>query len=146
MATRSTIAIELADGTVKQVYCHWDGYVDGVGKTLQEHYSARSKVEELVEHGDLSSLGDVIGFKHPFTHIGTDMTLDEHESNFGAMCTFYGRDREETMTEAKVFQSYQDYIENHQYEEYEYVFRQDNKWHVCDGDEFKLLENEFFVV
>ena len=29
MATRSRIAIELSDGTVKSVYCHWDGYPDG---------------------------------------------------------------------------------------------------------------------
>ena len=27
MATRSTIALEFADGSVGQVYCHWDGQI-----------------------------------------------------------------------------------------------------------------------
>ena len=39
MATRSTIALEFADGTVQQVYCHWDGYIDHNGKILFENYS-----------------------------------------------------------------------------------------------------------
>ena len=39
MATRSTIALEFADGTVEQVYCHWDGYLAHNGLMLLEHYS-----------------------------------------------------------------------------------------------------------
>jgi hypothetical protein len=38
MGTRSTIALEFADGTVEQVYCHWDGYLSNNGKILQAHY------------------------------------------------------------------------------------------------------------
>ncbi len=37
MATRSTIALEFADGTVEQVYCHWDGYLDHNGALLRDH-------------------------------------------------------------------------------------------------------------
>ena len=34
MSTRSRIGVMMDDGTVKQVYCHWDGYVEeGVGNT-----------------------------------------------------------------------------------------------------------------
>jgi len=57
MATRSRIAIENQDGTVTSVYCHWDGYLAGVGKTLFEHYD-REKLEKLIELGDISSLGE----------------------------------------------------------------------------------------
>jgi len=57
MATRSRIAIETESGTVKSIYCHWDGYVNGVGKTLFNHYD-REKLEKLIELGDISSLGE----------------------------------------------------------------------------------------
>ena len=55
MATRSRIAIENQDGTVTSIYCHFDGYLDGVGKTLFEHYD-REKTEKLIELGAISVL------------------------------------------------------------------------------------------
>jgi hypothetical protein len=57
MATRSRIAIENQDGTVTSVYCHFDGYVKGVGKTLFENYN-RETTEQLVALGDLSQLNE----------------------------------------------------------------------------------------
>jgi hypothetical protein len=57
MATRSRIALETESGIVKSIYCHWDGYVSGVGKTLYNHYD-REKLEKLIELGDISSLGE----------------------------------------------------------------------------------------
>jgi hypothetical protein len=57
MSTRSRIAIENQDGTVTSVYCHFDGYVKGVGKTLFENYN-RETTEQLVELGDLSQLNE----------------------------------------------------------------------------------------
>jgi len=59
MATRSRIAIENQDGTVTSIYCHFDGYLSGVGKTLFEHYD-REKTEKLIELGAISSLGESI--------------------------------------------------------------------------------------
>jgi hypothetical protein len=55
MATRSRIAIENQDGTVTSIYCHFDGYLEGVGKKLFEHYD-REKTEKLIELGDISAL------------------------------------------------------------------------------------------
>jgi len=55
MATRSRIAIEREDGSVKSIYCHFDGYLSGVGKTLFNHYD-KEKLEKLIELGDISSL------------------------------------------------------------------------------------------
>ena len=57
MSTRSRIAIENQDGTVTSVYCHFDGYVKGVGKTLFENYN-RETTEQLVALGDLSQLNE----------------------------------------------------------------------------------------
>ena len=57
MATRSRIAIENQDGTVTSIYCHFDGYLDGVGKKLFNHYD-REKTEKLIELGDISVLGE----------------------------------------------------------------------------------------
>ena len=57
MATRSRIAIENQDGTVKSIYCHFDGYLKGVGKTLFNHYDSE-KLEKLIELGDISSLDE----------------------------------------------------------------------------------------
>ncbi len=60
MATRSTIAIEFADGTVQQVYCHWDGYLENNGALLLEHYMDPFKVRELVDLGAFSSLRETV--------------------------------------------------------------------------------------
>lgn len=57
MATRSRIALETESGIVKSIYCHFDGYVSGVGKTLYNHYD-REKLEKLIKLGDISSLGE----------------------------------------------------------------------------------------
>ena len=57
MATRSRIAIENQDRTVTSIYCHFDGYLSGVGKKLFEHYD-REKTEKLMELGNISVLGE----------------------------------------------------------------------------------------
>jgi hypothetical protein len=59
MATRSRIAIELSDGTVKSVYCHWDGYFDGVGKDLMARFPNGTdpiNVEFFINEGDRSTV------------------------------------------------------------------------------------------
>jgi len=56
MGTRSTIALEFADGTVEQVYCHWDGYLSNNGKILAGHYINPFKLKELIALGGFSSL------------------------------------------------------------------------------------------
>lgn len=56
MATRSRIAIENQNGSVTSIYCHFDGYISGVGKLLKEYYTTQAKVEALIELGDISGL------------------------------------------------------------------------------------------
>lgn len=61
MSTRSFIGIQKIDGTVDGVYCHFDGYLDGVGRTLIENYTTPQQVLDLVALGSLSTLGSDLG-------------------------------------------------------------------------------------
>jgi len=139
MATRSTIALEFADGTIGQVYCHWDGYLAHNGKMLMEYYSNPFIVRDLIDLGSLSSLRPQIGTKHPFSMFEANMTQDEYANLYRDMCTFYGRDRDENDTQAKYFDNFEDYAANHQTEEYEYILRKDGQWYVDQGNGFELL-------
>ena len=142
MATRSTIALEFADGSVGQVYCHWDGYLEHNGRILLENYQDPFKLRDLIDIGDLSILGAEIGEKHDFDNphqYGSDAYNEWKEVNRG-MCTFYGRDRNEQGVNARYFKDFADYRANHQYEEFEYILRNDGKWYVSDhGSDYKLL-------
>jgi hypothetical protein len=147
MGTRSTIALEFADGTVQQVYCHWDGYLSNNGRILQEHYCDPFKLRDLIDLGDISSLRPEIGAGHPFSQFDTTMTTEQFDALYGEMTTFYGRDRKESGCTAKKFKDYADYVANHQYEEYEYILRNiDGKatWFVADhSDNYVTLAEAF---
>lgn len=54
MATRSSIGILERDGSVESVYCHSDGYPDGVGATLTQWFASEESARGLVALGDLS--------------------------------------------------------------------------------------------
>jgi len=139
MGTRSTIALEFADGTVEQVYCHWDGYLEHNGKILAEHYSDPFKLRDLIDLGGLSSLRRDIGEKHAFSQF--DLPKEEVEAFIKRtenMCTFYARDRGEKLIVHK-FVDFQDYLAHHSYEEYEYILRRDGNWYVKQDNEFELL-------
>lgn len=60
MATRSFIANETTNGVYDAVYCHWDGYPEGVGATLREHYTTSEDISTLLDKGDMSSLGETL--------------------------------------------------------------------------------------
>ncbi len=68
MGTRSRIAIKNTDGSIKSIYCHWDGYLCGVGKTLLENYKDENKIKELIALGDISSLSENINPPEGITH------------------------------------------------------------------------------
>jgi len=142
MATRSTIALEFADGTVEQVYCHWDGYLEHNGKILAEHYSDPFKLRDLIDLGGLSSLRRDIGEKHAFSQF--DLPKEEVEAfvkRTENMCTFYARDRGERLSAHK-FVDFQDYLAHHLYEEYEYILRKDGNWYVqCHDDPYVTLKS-----
>ena len=147
MATRSTIALEFADDTVQQVYCHWDGYLENNGSILFKHYSDAYKLRDLIDLGDVSSLGTDVGIKHDFSRLDTPLPADEYERLYGHMTTFYGRDRGEENTGAKPFVNFEDYVENFVHEEYAYILRRDGNWYVKQySGEFELLKDALATV
>ena len=56
MGTRSRIGLALGPDQIVSVYCHYDGYIQGNGRELVEHFNTKSAVEELINGGDMSSL------------------------------------------------------------------------------------------
>ena len=56
MGTRSLVGVMNGD-KCRAVYVHWDGYLEGVGAGLQG-YTTQAEVEELISHGDRSTLED----------------------------------------------------------------------------------------
>ena len=131
MATRSTIALEFADGTIGQVYCHWDGYLSNNGKILFENYSNPFVLRDLIDLGSVSSLRPTIGTKHPFSMFEANMTQDEYANLYRDMCTFYGRDRGEGQSDATYFTDYEHFLVDGQAEEYDYILRNVNGVATC---------------
>ena len=124
MATRSTIAVKHEDGTVSQIYCHWDGYLSHNGQMLVEYYNTRLGAEFLVSKGSLSVLAPRV------TPTG-EHSFDKSEEG---VCVYYGRDRGEEDTEPNVFSSVSEYFDEFQREEYNYYFNGEF-WEVdIDGD------------
>ena len=99
MGTRSIIAKEFKNGKIKAIYCHWDGYPTHNGKMLMEHYTTAAKINKLIDLGDISSLREEIGVKHPFD---TYKLSDEEKAKYENMTLAYHRDREEEKCEARV--------------------------------------------
>ncbi len=96
MATRSTIALEYADGSVSQVYCHWDGYLSGVGSQLQGSYTDPFLLDaEVIMPGDMSCIGE------PYTQRG---------------------ERYEDLKPRR-YQNFDEYVAECQQEEYDYILR-----------------------
>ena len=125
MATRGTIALEFADGSVGMVYSHWDNHPSHNGKILAEHYMDPFKVRELIDGGNISSLGAEIGVQHSFD--------EPHDG----MTTFYARDRGDLGQAAGYFTDFAHYELGgeigDQWQEYNYILRNVNgqpTWYV----------------
>ena len=59
MSTRCLIGRRIKDDKVEYIYCHHDGYLDGVGEILKTHYTKDSVIDKLMALGDLSALGEI---------------------------------------------------------------------------------------
>lgn len=135
MATRGTIAVEHADGTVSQVYSHWDNYPEHNGVLLVQHYNSLAQAEELVNLGDISSLQARI---HPTAPCGIGHSFNKPESG---VTIFYGRDRGEKGVRARKYRNREMYRLSGDSEEYNYLFA-DGTWSVrCDQGKWIEVEN-----
>jgi len=130
MGTRSTIALEFADGTVEQIYCHWDGYLAHNGQILQAHYTDPFKLQELIAGGGISSLRPNIGEKHPFSPTFNEqdpvkaarIDAEYEAAREAGWTTFYHRDRGEDLDKHR-YMNTDEYFDLAQQEEYDYILR-----------------------
>lgn len=113
MSTNSQIAVQHEDGSISEIYCHWDGYLAYNGRILLTHYNSLELAESLVSLGDLSLLGSRI-------HPTGPHTFDNPEPD---TCIYYNRDRNESDIEPTKYDSLNDYmiLFDHDYE-YNYMF------------------------
>jgi hypothetical protein len=141
MGTRSRIGVMHGD-KIKSIYCHWDGYLDGVGNTLLKHYDS-AKANNLVALGDMSSLRADIGEKHAFSKFDP-VTNIEHREHNDEWCTFYGRDRGEKGVEFKVSQTTEEFMEQCDLcgAEYYYIMK-DGVWYCGNTYESTPLSKKF---
>jgi hypothetical protein len=122
MATRSLIGKQNADGTITNIYCHWDGYPEHNGVILQEHYSSPTKVDQLLALGNLSYLSDEIGEQQDFNDIKS------HKDNW---CLAYGRDRGEKNQEAGTV-TRKEFFDNTGID-YLYIYNNEFEWECYDA-------------
>ena len=118
MSTHSRIGMEQEDGSVKSIYCHFDGYPSHNGKILNESFKDHDKVKSLIDLGDISFLRSEVEptFEHTFSNPQEGVTVAYH------------RDRGESLHSNKdksvsAFFSLQN-------EPYIYMFTQEGEWLV----------------
>lgn len=126
MSTRSDIIVERGDGTWKRVYCHFDGYLEGVGATLFAHYNSQERAEALVEPGDMSILAAKC--TKPAGH--------SYETPVVGYTVYYGRDRGESEAIGTVAPDLEGaWPKKDSWTEYTYVWKFQHGWFVGAADD-----------
>lgn len=149
MGTRSSIGVMQQDGSVKSIYCHWDGYYSGVGKTLVEHYNTEEKANAVVALGGLSTLQENLSpvpqanerytrsGEEPKIILAKDHSFDTPQEN---VTVAYHRDRGDELSIDK-FTDLKKYNRSGNFQAYDYLYK-DGAWHTLRGKEWILLTEE----
>ena len=118
MSTRARIGLLLDTEHVLSVNHHWDGYPSFLGVFLEQNYTTKEQIAELIDGGDISCI---------------DSTTDWNNEKVDKYVQYYN-DRGEK-TEPRLDLSVEDYIENKNgmCEEYVYLFV-NNEWKCYDLD------------
>lgn len=126
MSTRSYIGKQNKDGSIKYVYCHFDGYINGgVGETLFLFYKDEKKIDQLLELGDLSCLGKT--------------------TNSEDTCA-YSRDNGEDLIirEAASIEDFGRQTTDNVFIDYVYLYK-DGEWVVWDWEEKKYITENIII-
>jgi len=129
MSTHAKIMLVDSDNIVTGIYCHFDGYLDGVGATLLKHYCDLDKVKDLIALGSISYLEKSI--ECPLGH--------SFNTPIKGYTVAYHRDRGEDFCQSRgVIEN--GIIKNIAFEEYNYVyFESDSEWYLKSKDNLTLL-------
>ena len=119
MATRSLIAYETQDGRVYGNYCHWDGYPEGVGKVLLQHWNTPESVEALTQY-DMASIHE----DGSVEYWGEECGFPENQLSWGNAEEFFW-DYDEMGTE------------------FHYLLRADGGWEFASRWDARFAPNDF---
>ena len=120
MATRSLIGYANPNGTITYVYCHHDGYLSHNGRILLNFYNTFERVKQLVDGGQMSSLGE-----RPDAPAG-----HSYKTPVDGHTVYYGRDRGETNAQPTIASCEVAFYGNDP--SYKYLFK-DGKWFFRKG-------------
>lgn len=131
MSTRCLIGRKIKDNKVEYIYCHHDGYLDGVGEILKTYYINDSVIDKLMALGDLSALGK-IAESNPDQFTFNKVNYD--------LCAAYRDNGEEdvdstTLTEKE----YIDQLTTNIWIEYLYLWDGEKWCYYCEGN-WRLYE------
>lgn len=132
MSTRSYIGLKRGNDIVA-IYCHNDGHLNGVGRTLKDYYRDVSSIEKLISLGSISSLGPTIGVKVDFDkYVSFPETIKRDMNKEIFQTVAYHRDRGDDLIiqSCSSIEEYKSFI----YEvNYLYLF-ENNKWKYLTYD------------
>jgi hypothetical protein len=72
------------NGNVLQIYCHWDGYLEGVGRELIDCFNSYDDALKLILEGDCSYIEG--GVACHYTSKGEDWESNRPEQRMHAKC------------------------------------------------------------
>lgn len=126
MSTRCLIGRKIKDNKVEYIYCHHDGYLDGVGETLKTYYTNDGIIDKLMALGDLSALGKIA-------------ESNPNQFNFGKidynLCAAY-KDNGEEDVDSKIIteKEYVDKLNTNIWMAYLYLWDGEKWCYYCEGE------------
>lgn len=126
MSTRARIGIQLPDDSILSVYHHFDGYPEGLGVKLVEHYNTYEKVTELIDGGNMSNC---------YSDSKFNVETGEFTPIADPKPSYYGGDNEEPV----LSKNFDEFTRIDCWQEFSYVFVTD-RW-VAYSTEQKFNED-----
>ena len=126
MSTRARIGIQLPDDSILSVYHHFDGYPEGLGVKLVEHYNTYEKASELIDGGNMSNC---------YSDSKFNVETGEFTPIADPKPSYYGGDNEEPV----LSKNFDEFTRIDCWQEYSYVFVTD-RW-VAYSTEQKFNED-----
>ena len=139
MGTRSRIGIQLSDDSILSAYHHWDGYPEWLGRILTTHYNSRSKVEELIDGGDMSTCWT--NERWTGKELAPYVKEIKETEEYGPQ--YYSERGEDCPP--RLDNNVIEYLDKDNGEEYAYVYTRDGEWTCFDMNAFDYRKSPELV-
>jgi len=138
MPTKCYIALQKEDDTIDVILCQYDGHLHGCGVKLEKYYGTYAKLRQLIDLGNLQSLGKTIGVR----------CFNKEEYKKQDYCVFLTRDLNKKQDQ--LFMTIEDIETLLSLCESEgvglYVFNKDDKWYTTFNIFVEEENNELRVL